>query len=74
MKLRLAAAHRVDDDILVLEGGCAARIKLFYQKLERKRLKVGALRREACYAATQCVVQIRRGGDDTNVIFRQSGW
>jgi hypothetical protein len=73
MKLRVCAAQRADDDFLVLEGRCAARIRLFHQKLERKKHEVSAVRREACYAATQGAVQIRRGGDDANVIFGQSG-
>jgi hypothetical protein len=73
MKLRPAAAHRADNNFLALEGVCAAGIRLFHQKLERKKHEVSAVRREACYAATQGAVQIRRGGDDANVIFGQSG-
>jgi hypothetical protein len=72
MKMRPAAAHRADNNFLAFEGGCAARKRLFYQKLERKRLEVGAMGREACYTAIQGAVQIRRGGDDADVIFGQS--
>ena len=52
-----------------MEGGCEGRIRLFYKNSERKKLEVGAVGREACYATTQGAVQIRRGGDDANVIF-----
>lgn len=67
------SAHKADDDFLVLEGGREGRIKLFYKNLGQKKLRVGAVGREACFATTQGAVQIRRGGDDANVIFRQSG-
>ena len=63
------SARRADDDFLVLEGGCEGRIRLFYKNSERKRLEVGAVGREACYATTQGAVQIRRGGDNANVFF-----
>jgi hypothetical protein len=65
-------AHRADNDFLVLEGGCAARINVFYKISERKRLRIGAVRREACYATTQGAVEIRRGEDNANVILGQS--
>jgi hypothetical protein len=66
------SAHRADNDFLVLEGGCAARINVFYEISERKRLRIGTVRREACYATTQGAVEIRRGGNYAKVIFGQS--
>jgi hypothetical protein len=66
------SAHRANDDFLVLEESCESRIRLFYKNLELKRLEVSAVGREACYATTQGAVQIRRGGDDANVILGQS--
>jgi hypothetical protein len=66
------SAHRADNDFLVLEGGYTARMNLFYKNSGRKRLTIGAVRREVCYATTQGAVEIRRGGDDANVIFGQS--
>lgn len=63
-------AHRADDDFLISEGGYKGRIRLFYKNSERRRLEIGAIRREAYYATTEGAVQIRCGGDDTNVIFR----
>jgi hypothetical protein len=50
------SAHRADDNFLVLEGGCEGRIRLFYKNSEQKRLEVGALGREVCYAAIQGAV------------------
>jgi len=40
---------------------------------EQKRLEVGAIGKEACYVTKEGAVQIRLGGDDANVIFRE-GW
>jgi hypothetical protein len=71
-KIAPRSAHRADDDFLVLEGGRESMIRLFYKNSERKRLEVDAMGREACYATTQGALQIRRGSDDANVIFRQS--
>jgi hypothetical protein len=51
-KIAPRSAHRAGDKFLVLKEGCAARIRLFYKISERKRLEVGAVGREACYATT----------------------
>ena len=69
-KIAPCSAHKANNNFLVLEGGCKGRIRLFYKNLERKGLKVSAVEREACYATTQGAVQIRRRGDNANVIFR----
>jgi hypothetical protein len=65
------SAHRADNDFLVSDGGCEGRIRLFYKNSERKELEFSAVGREVCYATTQGAVEIRRGGDNANVIFRQ---
>jgi hypothetical protein len=67
MKLCPAASHRADDYFLVLEGGW-----LFCKILSEKGLRLALWGKEACYATTQGAVQIRRGGDDTNINFRHS--
>ena len=64
------STYRVDDNFVVSEGCCKARVRPSYEKLERKRLEVGAVERDVCYA-TQGAVQIRREGGDTSVIFRR---
>ena len=66
------SAHRADDDFLESEEGREGRTRLFYKKPERKRLDIGAVGREACFATTQGAVQIRRGGNDANVILGKS--
>lgn len=71
-RIALRSAHRVNDNFLVSEGGCEGRIRLFYKNLERKRLKVSAVGREACFTITQGAIQIRRGSKNANVIFRKS--
>ena len=52
----LCGAYRANNNFLVLEGGFTARIRLFYKKLERKRLRVGARRRKAYYATIKSAV------------------
>jgi hypothetical protein len=45
------SAHRADDNFLVSGDDSEARTRLFYEKLERRRLDVGAVGREVRYAA-----------------------
>ncbi|XTI89134.1 hypothetical protein V2W45_1400510 [Cenococcum geophilum] len=63
------SAHKADVGFRAPEGGFEARIRLFYENSERKRLDVGAVGRVVCHATKEGAVQIRRGGDDANVTF-----
>jgi hypothetical protein len=64
--------HRADDDFPASEGGSRVWTGLFYNNLERQRLKVGVLEMEVSSATKEGAVQIRLGDDDANVIFRRS--
>ena len=63
------SSHKADDDFPALLWDSKARIRVIYEFRQWYKLDSGAVVKESCYAMKGVSPQIRREGDDANVIF-----